>query len=441
MITAAHERRRDLLIGLAATGIALVAAAYHPGAPLAGVLVVWFLMLGALGPFPLLLLFLVVLMLRPGDLVPELAPWQLGKWAALGTLAITAGGKLIRGDFTWRRAPQNGLLAWLTLALVASIVTGTDPPLGWARFQEVFSKVLIVYVLILNLADTPRRALAVQLVVAVCTSILGAYALVLKATGGATIEGSRAAFVGLLGDPNDLSLTLLMGAPFLIAATARMRGWARAVFALLAALTLGGMLASQSRGGLLALGGALYLLLRDRVRSRWLAVGAAAAVLAAVLLASGIGQRRTVTGGGIDESAQGRLDAWKAGLKMFRARPLTGVGYETFEWRYPQYAVNPVEWGPKAAHNSWIKAIAETGLFGFVPFCWLLWVTGRMAWWLRTAHGPPGLAEVHRQTLFATFAGVLVAAFFLSQTWNWFLYILIAMVAATASATVRTESR
>jgi pimeloyl-ACP methyl ester carboxylesterase len=46
-------------------------------------------------------------------------------------------------------------------------------------------------------------------IVSACAG-LGAYALHAKITGTATIEGSRAALVGYLGDPNDLAMTLLM---------------------------------------------------------------------------------------------------------------------------------------------------------------------------------------------------------------------------------------
>lgn len=432
-----RDRPHELLIGGLVALVATAAALVHPAAPLALAGVAWFVMLGAAGPMPFLLVFLVVLLLRPGDLIPELADLQLAKWGALAAVALAVSGKLLRRDLSWVRAPQNGLMLWLTVAVLVSTFRGSDPAYSQTVFQEVFVKVLIVYFLIVNLAVTPGRALAVQITVAVCTAVLGGYAIVLKFSGGAVIEGSRAAFVGLLGDPNDLALTLLMGIPFLVAGTLDSRGARRVALGVLAVLTVGGLLASQSRGGMLGLAVALFFLMRDRVRSQWFAAVAVAVMLGGALLAAGIGDRRTVEADtvGIDQSAQGRLDAWRAGAMMFRAHPFIGVGFETFMYQYPSYAANAVDWGPKETHNSWIKALAETGLFGFVPFCLLLGVSARMAWRLRGLPGPPGLARTQRQTLFATFSGVLVAAFFLSQTWNWFLYILVGLSAATMGAT------
>jgi hypothetical protein len=72
--------------------------------------------------------------------------------------------------------------------------------------------------------NTPGRAAATLTTLGAVGAALGAYALHAKLTGTAQIEGSRAGFVGLLGDPNDLALVLLMGMPFLASAFMMTRG-------------------------------------------------------------------------------------------------------------------------------------------------------------------------------------------------------------------------
>ena len=59
-----------------------------------------------------------------------------------------------------------------------------------------------------------------------------------------------------------------------------------------------------------------------------------------------------------DESNAGRLDAWSAGLGMFRQQPFFGVGYNMF-----------TDHNEITAHNSFVLCFAELGLFGY--FIWL----------------------------------------------------------------------
>lgn len=59
----------------------------------------------------------------------------------------------------------------------------------------------------------------------------------------------------------------------------------------------------------------------------------------------------------LDESSQGRMDKWKAGLEVFRMNPLFGVGFNISE-----YVIKT------DAHNSFIQIAAEMGIFGFVAF-------------------------------------------------------------------------
>ena len=73
-------------------------------------------------------------------------------------------------------------------------------------------------------------------------------------TGAVAVEGSRAAFVGLLGDPNDLALILLSFAPFALEAALCNQGKTRFRFGFVYAVLVIGVLTTQSRGGLLGIG-------------------------------------------------------------------------------------------------------------------------------------------------------------------------------------------
>ena len=421
---------RTVAVTAAAAALGLLAGMVHPLAPVALIIGSWIVIGGVSSPFVTLLFFVIVLLTRPAEFVPALAPLQVAKLCALGSLGLFVLGKLIRRDVSWATSRQNRWILLLAGAVTVCSLLGTNSAMSMQIVQDVFLKILILYLLVLNLVDTPRRAIALQIAIALADAFLGAYAIYAKVTGIATIEGSRAGAVGLLGDPNDLALTLLMGFPFLLSAFIETKGARRAAFTVLLALVFGGIIATQSRGGILGLGAGLFFLLKHRIKSKIVVYGAVGVALVGMIAVMGVKERQGLTSSGVDESAQGRLDAWQAGLRMFKAHPLFGVGVEQFPSNYLNYVVNAVDWHQKATHNAYIQALAETGLAGIIPFLTLLGFTVRAASKLPKEKVPRGLEHALLSAQLPNIVGVLVSAFFLSMAWNWFLYILIAQMAA-----------
>jgi hypothetical protein len=87
----------------------------------------------------------------------------------------------------------------LTGAVLLSSLVGSDRPASMATFTDVYVKIMILYVLILNLVDSTKKISLFYVVIVSACAGLGAYALHAKITGTATIEGSRAALVGHSG--------------------------------------------------------------------------------------------------------------------------------------------------------------------------------------------------------------------------------------------------
>jgi len=129
-----------------------------------------------------------------------------------------------------------------------------------------------------------------------------------------------------------------------------------------------------------------------------------------------------------EESAAGRVDAWYAGLEMFRDNPAFGVG-----------AGNFTEYNELTAHNSFVLVLAETGFIGFV--LWLAFV-GYGFWMMLTIlrHQRPADTDpvveadwvMEKQialTLLLSLCGLFSAAFFLSRSYMVVLYLIAAMVA------------
>ncbi|MBP8131707.1 MAG: O-antigen ligase family protein [Candidatus Hydrogenedentes bacterium] len=97
-----------------------------------------------------------------------------------------------------------------------------------------------------------------------------------------------------------------------------------------------------------------------------------------------------------------RATYWKVGLRMAADNPLLGVGWGNFGVAYPQYQT--VDAGDvQTAHNDYLQALCETGIFGFLAF------TGFWAYF--AVWGAVRIVREHRRAdrwlLAGLYAGVL----------------------------------
>jgi O-antigen ligase len=85
----------------------------------------------------------------------------------------------------------------------------------------------------------------------------------------------------------------------------------------------------------------------------------------------------------LEDSAQVRVDQWKALPEIMRESPIIGHGFRTFA---PLWATFAQDHEPKAAHSTWVEFLAEEGIVGILAYVWLLatmgWV-GFSGWRLR----------------------------------------------------------
>lgn len=426
---------------LAALGVAVVAAhvgwrfvSSGPAMPVLELGLLACMAYLASSPLAMLVGFMAVLFIRPAEIFPALEVLMLGKLTMVATLGYFLLSRFVERKLRPVSSGFNLYMIWLTVAVYISGYLGIARAESQAVFQEVFIKIVLLFFLVLNLVDSPSRSRQLMLALSGLVAFVGAYTLWAKFTGTDLVEGSRAGGVGMLGDPNDTAMTLLLVAPFLIAAWLDTRGLLRLAVLVLLLLVLGGLVATQSRGGFIGLAVGLFVLFKHRLKSRMVTLGVVGLVFAAVL-AVGLRGRETVQSGQLDESAQGRLIAWKAGLRMVEARPLFGMGFSTFGYAFPSYAeALPFEKKSMTAHNSYILCAAEVGIAGTIPF--LLLVVGTLTLSAQIAAKARSMPASLERAVLTGFAGnaaaSFTAAFFLSQTWLWFFYIIFAQAAALA---------
>lgn len=214
---------------------------------------------------------------------------------------------------------------------------------------------------------------------------------------------------GPIGDPNFYAQLLVMLTPLALdRAFAEPRRSRRLAAWGAAAVMAASIVFTFSRGGILALGVVMLLmLLRRPVRWRALAALALAAALAVPFLPPGYVDRLTALGqvgtveSNTDVSIRGRTAENRAGWGMFMDHPLTGVGLGNYAGHYQEYARGlgiEVKRVDREPHNLFLEVAAETGLPGLAAFGAMLggafWALGtaRRRWRAAAREADAGLA-------------------------------------------------
>jgi O-antigen ligase len=158
--------------------------------------------------------------------------------------------------------------------------------------------------------------------------------------------------------------------------------------------------------------------------------------------ASGISNRHNGTDVENDESAQTRLNAWRAGTNMALARPLTGVGMGNFVTQYWNYA----PWHSHhayTAHSIWFLVLGELGFPGFLTFvCMIISCFGVN---ISTAQRLAKLStsaelRVLPSALIAGLGGFCVAGSFASFSYQWPPYLILGLTVSLSRLAARRAS-
>jgi len=218
-----------------------------------------------------------------------------------------------------------------------------------------------------------------------------------------SVGHGRIRYRGILQDPNELALTLCITLPFALAFFSQRRSRARLLLLIVSfAIVVPVTIWTASRTGQLVFLAVLVVYLAERVS--WKSLLAAAMLAAPALLLGGR------SGGEADESSMERLEAWGAGMEMFRSSPLWGVGKSQF---VEHYAIT--------AHNTLVLEAAELGFVGLVLWAAILYTSFKIVVLaIRRYRGRPDatVAYIWARALLASLSGIAVGTTFLSLSYH-----------------------
>ena len=412
-----------------------------------------------------LIAFTAVLLLRPQDQIRGLSSLHIAEICAFIGIGPMLLHRFTRRLPVFRVTPETlGLVGFGIVILVTapfSIWMGG----AFGLFFDSYLKIVIVFVLMMNTLTTPKRVEQLTWLIVCCCGYIAARAVLDYARGVNLVEDGRVAGAvsGIFGNPNDLALNMVtfMPAALMVALTRRHSASRRLTAAIIAALMLATVVFTKSRGGAIGMGVMLLavLFLGRKVRPGFTAMALGAVLLAMPFMPASFWSRMaTIADEQLDKahytgSSAARRQVMQEGIDAFLTFPLTGVGAGQFK------NYNPPErkerW--RETHNALIQVAAETGIFGFAVFMFLI-VRGGMAAARtrrllsrpRKGSDPLGLvmSDDDRRSLYALTAaltaglcGWFTCAMFASVAYSWtFYYLLALIVAARELARVRLSA-
>jgi putative inorganic carbon (hco3(-)) transporter len=393
----------------------------------------------ALMDFPLFILVNAVLFIRPSEIVPSLATVPVYEMVIVLCLALTfpqIARQLSIQSLTSR--PISLLVVGLWMAVILSQIFGTFWLEGAKDAAMDFGKTVLYYLLLVAVVDsTPRlqRFLFVLcgLAAVVCIIAVLQYHEWIAIPGltmfeqneidsqtGETIVISRIRATGIYNDPNDLSMLTVLGIGLAGYGLSVPRWrpylplWLGAIGLFLYTLVL-----THSRGGLLAFLIACVVFFQSAFGWRRAIPLLVCSLPLLLLLFSG---RQTDFSGGVAEgTGQERIQYWSAGLELLRAKPIFGIGQGQFEEEIRH-----------VAHNSYVHAYTELGLFGgtlfLAAFAYPVWMLHRLGHPGRVEYLSPSLARM-RPYLLACIAGYAAAMLTLSRNYIVPTYLILGVAA------------
>lgn len=392
-----------------------------------------------------IILFILFSYFRLHEAFPVLEPFKIPKLLAIASLLgifwhlfIT---KQLKPHWNSCHILFFALFVWLTLCVFAA----TNRGLAIEYWANILIKVFIMVFAISWWMTTLSHFNMVRIGIMLSGVLIALVAIYNKYNSIGLVEGTRVTISrdlgSQLGDPNDLSLVLMFPVSFLASELCDRHGnkWRRWLAGVGLFLVISGIIATQSRGGLLGIAAVLSFFIYQRVKSPIIVAVVGLVGMLVMITFAGISDRKS--GGaaeeGVDESAMGRIYAWQAAINMALSNPLTGVGVNNF---YANYFFYSPHWDGKnhAVHSTWFQVLGESGFVGLMLFITVIvGIYRSLERTIRTneLNFDPKIA-INAYALKAGLIGFMVSGTFLTQAFTWPLYVILSLTIAIEKLTV-----
>lgn len=304
----------------------------------------------------------------------------------LNKIAVAVAGISLIVDRTKQRLFVDSTFALHTLLVIQGVISFTFGLTETNRSYDLLDRVVKVWLLALFIHLANRRREQIHGIVIVFTLSAGVHG-VLEGFKYVITLGSHKVVPSLtMGDNNYLAMAILMLIPFMLyLAKYSSLNYTKRAFQMTAVMSLVGLVATASRGGIVAgvfLGG--MMLIRSKRKVAGVMIGIALAGVLLVLAPSSWWARMdTLKSAESDGSFMSRVASWKMNALVALDRPFLGGGYSAMEdprvFRdyLPQFGM--LDFIPTdlpasilAAHSIYFQVMGDLGFVGFAIFMAML---------------------------------------------------------------------
>ncbi|MDD4976091.1 MAG: O-antigen ligase family protein [Bacteriovorax sp.] len=338
--------------------------------------------------------------------------------------------KIIRKRFYFQWNTVSAFVLFFAIWTFFSIIPSPQIVDGLINYDEVFIKGIIVYFLIVNVVDKKefihpiQSALVLGITEKAIMSFYNSFFL------GKVADGDRLMSVGILENSNDIAAIMILVIPFTLA-------FLKGITSSAIKYALGFIIfsfyfyliwQSKSRGAILGIGTLVVSWLWLKARDKKVATLIVVVGMGISLGVMSLIQRNAED---VEGSTSNRKIYWIAALNMGIRNPLLGVGYRGYHLNLIRYTDGNIgtEGQVKTAHSTWLLALAETGLVGFVFYLGIWIFSLKSAWAMRFDHPEFILAILSYGT----------AITFLSHTYMLYPYILLGLAVASGQFYMKTK--
>lgn len=377
---------------------------------------------------------------RPQSIYTSLnfLPWA--QLCVLGALIGCFTDKSIK----WVNNPVNKWMFVFCFFIIASIFFAIYPEVSRPKFMDYFSW-FIIYFLIINIVNNPRRYFIFLLVFLIAT-----FKISFSMARIWTMRGFSFTRWGLQGPPGffensgELAIQMLMFLPisyaFLLTVRDSLPKFGRygvLLMPITAAMTIIGASSRGSQIGLVFQGYLLFL--KGKLRFKNILITVLLAVTAYSILPPEQKQRFANTGQ--DNTSLQRKLYWKHGFDMILEHPWLGVGYFNFPAYYEaNFPDDLMVAHAELPHNIFVQVGTDVGVIGLCTYLALLYHGFRSAAQIRKKSIEVGAPEffLHMSKgLNVALWGFIIAGQFVTVTYYPFMWINLAMTVSLLNVLVK----
>ncbi|MDO9181223.1 MAG: O-antigen ligase family protein [Bacteriovorax sp.] len=332
------------------------------------------------------------------------------------------GHKLVRKRFYFQWNMASACVLFFAVWTFFSIIPSEQIIGGLLNYEENFIKGIIVYFLIVNVVDKKEFILPIQSALVLGISEKAIMSFYNSVVLGKVAEGDRLVSTGIFENSNDIAAIMILVIPFTLSF---LKGISSTILRYLFSVIVFSFYfyliwQSKSRGAILGIGalavGWFWLKSANKKLATFIVIVGFCLSIATMSLIKRDSED-------VEGSTSNRKIYWLAALKMGIKHPLLGVGYDGFPLKLFEYTDGHVgtEGQFKTAHSTWLLALAETGVVGFIFYIGIWFYSFKSAWSMKIEHPEFILAILSYGT----------AITFLSHTYLLYPYILLGLTVAS----------